>query len=402
MGNKKQIRYDITLLKEITKRDNIVLLENYNKLNRETKIKFVCPCGNEESNKTFRMIYNKSGFNCKKCSYESGKKKQKEVIIEKYGVDNVFKNKEIKEKIKETNLKKYGVEYSIQNDKVKEKIKETNLQKYGVEFPFQNDKVKEKIKETNLQKYGVISPLQNSDIMKKVKETNLQKYGFEYSIQNDKVKEKIKETNNKKYKSDYGFQNKEIKEKIKETILQKYGVDTILKSELIKDKIKETNLQKYGVYNPLQNKEIKKRRDETNLQKYGVIYPLQNKELQVKVQNNSKKYKEYIMPSGIIRKIQGYEHFALNELLKFYKEDDIITERKEITRFKYSIEGKNKYYFPDIFIKSINKIIEVKSTWTYKAKDDNIKFKACCVKDDGYDYEIWIYNSKGIKEIKYE
>ena len=52
---------------------------------------------------------------------------------------------------------------------------------------------------------------------------------------------------------------------------------------------------------------------------------------------------------------------------------------------------------PDIYIKSENKIIEVKSTWTYKSKTDNIKEKEESTKALGYNYEIWIYNKQGKK-----
>jgi hypothetical protein len=118
-----------------------------------------------------------------------------------------------------------------------------------------------------------------------------------------------------------------------------------------------------------------------------------------KTQKNAKKYKEYTMPSGIIRKVQGYESFALDELVNIYSEDDIKTDRKDIPRIKYIINDKNKYYFPDIYIKSGNKIIEVKSNWTYKCKEDNVQEKSNATKLAGYEYEIWIYDNKGNKTI---
>lgn len=106
------------------------------------------------------------------------------------------------------------------------------------------------------------------------------------------------------------------------------------------------------------------------------------------------------MPSGNIINVQGYESYALNELIKIYDESDIITNRKEIPRISYKIEDKQKYYFPDIYIKSINKIIEVKSIWTYKCKEDKIQKKSNATKLAGYDYEIWIYDKKGNKIIE--
>ena len=52
-------------------------------------------------------------------------------------------------------------------------------------------------------------------------------------------------------------------------------------------------------------------------------------------------------------------------------------------------------HFVDIFIPSQNKCIEVKSTWTYQLK--NVLLKKQAGKQLGYNYEIWIYNSKGEK-----
>ena len=122
---------------------------------------------------------------------------------------------------------------------------------------------------------------------------------------------------------------------------------------------------------------------------------MQNQEYMEKIQKNAKKYKEYIMPSGEIRLVQGYEPFALNILVKKFTEDQIVTERSKIPRIQYLINDKKKYYFPDIFLPHINKIIEVKSTWTYKCKQDNISLKEKATKEYGYDYEFWIFDKKG-------
>jgi len=62
--------------------------------------------------------------------------RRKQTNLKKFGVENTFQSKEIKEKIKQTNLKKRGVEYASQSEEVKEKIKQTNLDRRGVENPF--------------------------------------------------------------------------------------------------------------------------------------------------------------------------------------------------------------------------------------------------------------------------
>ena len=101
------------------------------------------------------------------------------------------------------------------------------------------------------------------------------------------------------------------------------------------------------------------------------------------------------MPSGAIRKVQGYEPFALKELVKVYSEEQIKTDRKDVPRIQYEVDGNKKYYFPDIFIPHENKLVEVKSTWTYKSKTDNIQLKKAACEEQGFLCEIWCFNNKG-------
>jgi len=186
-------------------------------------------------------------------------------------------------------------------------------------------------------------------------------------------------------------QNKGISNKIKESHINK----TEEERDIIRNKVITTCIEKYGVESINQLESIKEKKKETNLSKYGVENHMQSIEIMEKVQEKALKHKDYKMPSGEIRKVQGYEPFALNDLLKEYSEDQIITGRARIPRIQYTTNDKVRYYFPDIYIPSINKIIEVKSTWTYKCTTDNIKEKGEASKAAGYDYEIWVYDSKG-------
>lgn len=104
--------------------------------------------------------------------------------------------------------------------------------------------------------------------------------------------------------------------------------------------------------------------------------------------------KDYIMPSNTIRRIQGYEHLALDELIKNnIEEDDIVTKRKEmpLINYYYILDKKNHRYFPDIWIKSENKIIEVKSMYTYNKELIKNIMKALATRKLGYNFEFWIY-----------
>lgn len=102
-------------------------------------------------------------------------------------------------------------------------------------------------------------------------------------------------------------------------------------------------------------------------------------------------YKDYKFPSGNIVKIQGYEYLALDELIKVYKEDDIITNKRDMPKINYNFENKQKRYYPDIWIKSINQIIEVKSDWTYNKDLAKNKLKEIATKELNFNFEFWIY-----------
>ena len=392
------MNYNKEILDSIIKEYNATLKLHNEKLNSKTDITFICYCGLEHT-KIFSMLIKGGGALCKKCCAIKAKEKSKKTCLEKYGFENPQQSYIVKDKAKKTNLEKYGVENPFSSKEIIKKIKKTNIEKYGFKSPLQNKQILEKTIKTNLQKYGVKSPLQNEVINNKMKKTNIEKYGVTNVSQNKDIHNKKIETSKIHYGVDYPLQNKHIKEKVKQTIFKKYGVDSILKLDIIKEKIKKTNLDKRGVEYPMQSEKVKNKLKENNLKKYGVEYAFQSKEIQEKISKNSTKYKKYKFPSGNIRNVQGYEPFALDELIKIYKEEEIITDRKDIPRIEYEIENKKKYYFPDIYIPHENKIIEIKSTWTYEKKKDITIAKSNSCKDKGYNFELWIYNQKKEKEI---
>ena len=101
------------------------------------------------------------------------------------------------------------------------------------------------------------------------------------------------------------------------------------------------------------------------------------------------------MPVGL--KYQGYEDLALDELVQIFDEDDIGSGKHNVPSIEYYINDKKHVYFPDLFIKSENKIIEIKSEWTIQLKKGNVEDKALATVKAGYKYEIWVYNDKKVK-----
>jgi len=170
-----------------------------------------------------------------------------------------------------------------------------------------------------------------------------------------------------------------------------------MKAESIKQKARATIMKKLGVPYALQSSIVQNKIKATNLKKYGVKHPNQSPEIQNKIQTNGLRFKPYICPSGITRNIQGYEHFALDQIFLTDKlpENDVYTDRKDVPRILYNNKSKQKYYFPDIWIKSQNKLIEVKSTWTYTLHKETNILKWRASKENGYHHEFWIFTPKG-------
>jgi len=399
MSEKKTIKiFNKELLDECLSRDSAILIGDYNKLNRESKIKFTCNCG-KEYDKNFRLMYESGGAYCNKCTDKNRADKIKINTLEQYGVEYSFQREDIKEKSKNTIKVRYGVDNVTQIPGIKEKAIKTNIQKYGVEHPQQNNEMKQRVRKNNLDKYGVVSTAMLDEVKEKAKHTNLERYGVKYTCQNQEVKAKGIATNLIKYGVENPFQSDICKNKSKETCLQKYGVEHCQQNQDIRKKVINTCNEIYGFDCPLQSPEIRAKGIATNLIKYGVEYPSQNLEIMEKTQKNAYKYKEYKMPSGIIKKVQGYESFALDELVKTYTEDQLKTDRKDVPRVEYMMEEKKHFYFPDIYIPHANKLIEVKSTWTFNKKNDITMAKAKSCKEKGYCFELWVYNGKGEKQV---
>ena len=98
-------------------------------------------------------------------------------------------------------------------------------------------------------------------------------------------------------------------------------------------------------------------------------------------------------------------------MLRIYKEQDLListpTNRNILPIFEYinANDHKQKYY-PDIYIISEKKIIEVKSEWwynghyaeKYKGRYLNNIRKMNSVKKCGYAFEFWIFDNRVIEK----
>jgi hypothetical protein len=186
-----KIMYNNEYLQSYCKENNIILTNSYNNTNRDTRIIGKCLTENcqHNFNKVFRQLV-KSGSYCNICSKIKHQNKIKEAVLDKYGVENVFQMKEIKDKIQNTNLVKYGVLNPNQNQEVRSKTRKTCIEKYGVEYPSKSNNVKLKIEKTCIEKYGVNNPLKSNIVRDKAKQYYLKNYGVEYPHQVPEIAEK--------------------------------------------------------------------------------------------------------------------------------------------------------------------------------------------------------------------
>ena len=105
-------------------------------------------------------------------------------------------------------------------------------------------------------------------------------------------------------------------------------------------------------------------------------------------------WKKYKMPSGRIINIQGYEGNCLDFLFSIgIDEKDIVVNSKEMPKIQYNYGGIFRTYFPDIFIKSINLILEIKSEFTYKTNYDVNIIKQQNTIKNGFNYLFVIDNN---------
>lgn len=193
----------------------------------------------------------------------------------------------------------------------------------------------------------------------------VKKYGVEHASQSKELLEKRVETYRQNYGVDSPLQCEEVKQRRKKTNLERYQVEEVLKNKGIQERIKATMIEKYDAPNPLQNKEILARKDATCERIYGSAAIMHNSELFHKKTMSGFARKDFTLPSGKIISYQGYEDVAIRELLQEYAEEEIVNDVKMMPRFMYEFEGKTRRYYPDLYVPKENKIIEVKSTYTY-------------------------------------
>lgn len=409
------MKYNKETLIIYCKENNITLLYDYNDkpINRENIIEGICV--NENCDKTFNKNFRqlvKTGAYCQLCMTNVSKNKIRDSNV-KYDINmltqfckanNIILISDLSDKFvnRDTTIEGICKTNNCENKFVKPFRQLLKIGGYCQACSKENGKVK--IKETTIHKYGVDNVMKNADIREKLKQSIINKYGVEHTSQLEEVKSLIKQKSIERYGVEYVLQSPEIRKKIKQTNLIKYGVENPQQNKAIKEKTMQTNLKKYGCKSSTGNILVKEKIINTNYERYGVSHHSQNSEIAEKMLGNSYNKKEYKLPSGKKRYIQGYENFMLDYLLFTEKipENDIATKRIDVPEiwFDNGVTGKKSRHYVDFYIKSQHRCIEVKSTWTNQAKNCVFE-KQKAAKDLGLRYEVWIFDGKGTILEKY-
>ena len=398
----KKFKYTFDYLQELESQNSAVLLEDYAKIHitGQLHITYKCKCNVIVTNRRLDYIKKYGGMVCDKCNRANKNKKLLDYSKRcKYDLELltslIKKDNAILNTIPDKLNFRTEINFTCKCGETTKKLF-GHINKFNGAFCKRCGTVKESYNEDLLLK---LSQQYNATSLSYEKNLSCKSFiTFHCSCGKEETKQfSILNTSSGGMQC-YSCAKIKGRDKFKVTNEKIFGGHPMT-SNIIKNKIRNTCIKKYGVNNTFSNEEIKRQICETNIKKYGVKYPSQSIAIQEKLQKSLLKFKNYIMPNGDIRRIQGYENMALDELIKEFSPDDIVTSRKYIPRIRYTKNNKELYYFPDIFIPKINKIIEVKSDYTYTFAHSNIIEKQEATKNAGYNYEIWIYKRNGEKTI---
>lgn len=167
------------------------------------------------------------------CSHECAdvsdlvRERRKTTTLERFGVENVFQSEEKKKKSRETLIERYGVDHPMRSDVIVQRLKETNLERHGNEWQIASSGTRASILESFQEKFGCDNPFGNPDVQAKIELTNIERYGAPHPVN--------------------------------QWVQNIHGVTCALKIPGKLEETKRTNLEKYGVEWISQDPEILRR-----------------------------------------------------------------------------------------------------------------------------------------------
>lgn len=159
--------------------------------------------------------------------------------------------------------------------------------------------------------------------------------------------------------------------------------------------------EKYNGLHFTQTKEYHEKRKLLHRKKYGVDFPMQRSEVFLKSKHSAFSKKKFKFPSGKEILYQGYENFAIEDLIynNINEEDIDLSFHGNI--WITGTDNQKHRYFPDIYVKSLNLFIEVKSDYTASINKEANELKHIACIENGFNHEFWIVYPN-IKILKLE
>jgi len=210
-----------------------------------------------------------------------------------------------------------------------------------------------------------------------LKLSNFKKYGVENVFQSEKIKEKCKLIKTDRY--DDKFYNN--RKKCRQTYITRYHVEHISQLTEIKEQKKQTCFKNHGVSAGFADIE---KRQLTCFNHFGVVNPSQDPDIHKRQQLGGFRVKQF--KDNLIYYRGKYE---LDFLEKYYDQYEIINA----SFIKYKLNNKNKVYFPDFYIPSLNLIVEIKNSWLAEKDKEILQAKEKATIASGFQYII-IINKK--------
>ena len=345
-------------IKEILDKNGHQVISSY----EDEKVEYLCGnCGRSNIISDIKILSRSNrGYNCVRCGNDNNRILYEDLVfeLEKFNIVCLTKKNEYKDN------KNILVECVCGNE-WKTSLSDVKRGRNCGKCKF------EKTINTNITRYGCENVFQNADIKKKIVEKCKEKHGVSHHRKIDKIQKQGENTT-----------------------MQRYGVKWGFTGEWVYKKIRKFNIEKYGVEYPFLSSVYIGEFRKKMMEKYGAEHSMQCPELFRKASASLFKRKEYVFENGKSCMVLGYENICLQEIEDKNKEVDIYAgEHIEIPHFKYTtLDNKNHVYYPDIYIPIQNRIIEVKSVWTYNLDINKILYKARAVSID-YIFELWIYDS---------
>lgn len=204
-----------------------------------------------------------------------------------------------------------------------------------------------------------------------------------------------------------------IKTIARETLKKQYGVDNPMDLPGMAEKRKNHFIEKYGVENPSSNEQVKQKRIKTMLDRHGVAHnfvgwqeklftkfgvynPAHIPDVAEKLcYNRFKKRKEYVLSTGEIIQLQGYEPYGFDYLKTLYKEEQILYRKRDMPALWYEWDSKTRRYYCDFFVPAANLVVEIKSLFTLSRDFDIVRQKILAAHTMGYKVSLLVFDQSG-------